>query len=573
MWFINIQIVNSQNVIVDGNSFLELQSIHDSVKVVFNRTAPSGYIDSVYSDSAGHFTISIPTGIYDINYSKDQFIPVNLTGNVLFSNTTLSDTTLESLGLNGQLSGILLAGTYKVGDDIEVASGDTLIINAGVTLLFKADKKFEINGLLWAIGTQIDSITLSKYDSSDWAGLIFNSISDSSSILTYSRIEYAVIGLKVNQCTPHLSQIKLNNNVKGMGVFATGKSISLDNFTIINNHNDNSFSLNGNNAAGIDVVGSPTDSVELRNFRILNNSNTNHLFNNLTIGGLWAGGLKLKLINSIVAGNSGQTGGIYFDSAPGQLEVYNSTIVDNTAQNIYGLYSCVGGVLYWGFLNPIYMYNSIIAFNNAPSGALCGGLFDRHFITPEIRYNDFWNNSPGDYCTDSISFINFNVTVNANGDSCDVYNNIRFNPNFMNQPSQDYHLNNPNILVDAGNNLYVNTSLDLDGNPRIIDGDNNTSVIVDMGAYESLGPNSVNYSYDNTHLILFPNPVNDKLNVAISNNQLSEIILYDIASRKILEQKFINSVSLNTEQLGKGIYIYQVRGRNGWCKKGKVVKD
>jgi hypothetical protein len=72
---------------------------------------------------------------------------------------------------------------------------------------------------------------------------------------------------------------------------------------------------------------------------------------------------------------------------------------------------------------------------------------------------------------------------------------------------------------------------------------------------------------------VFPNPFNDKLNITVSSNTISEIFLYDISSRQLMQQKFINSVSLNTVQLAKGIYIYEVRDRNGLCKKGKVVKE
>ena len=72
---------------------------------------------------------------------------------------------------------------------------------------------------------------------------------------------------------------------------------------------------------------------------------------------------------------------------------------------------------------------------------------------------------------------------------------------------------------------------------------------------------------------IYPNPVIDKLNIIVKDNQLSEIILYDIASRKILQQKFINAVSLNTKQLARGLYHYEVRDKNGLCKKGTVVKD
>jgi hypothetical protein len=70
-----------------------------------------------------------------------------------------------------------------------------------------------------------------------------------------------------------------------------------------------------------------------------------------------------------------------------------------------------------------------------------------------------------------------------------------------------------------------------------------------------------------------PNPFSNKLNVQINNNEISEIILYDMASKKLVQQRFINSGSLNTEQLAKGLYLYEVRDKNGFYKKGKIVKD
>jgi len=75
------------------------------------------------------------------------------------------------------------------------------------------------------------------------------------------------------------------------------------------------------------------------------------------------------------------------------------------------------------------------------------------------------------------------------------------------------------------------------------------------------------------NVTVYPNPFNDKIEVANENNIQSEIILFDITSRKILQQKFTNSVSLNTEQLAKGLYLYEVRDKNGLYKKGRVVKD
>jgi type IX secretion system substrate protein len=72
---------------------------------------------------------------------------------------------------------------------------------------------------------------------------------------------------------------------------------------------------------------------------------------------------------------------------------------------------------------------------------------------------------------------------------------------------------------------------------------------------------------------LFPNPVTNELNVKTNTNDVSEIIFYDIASRKFLQQTFINAVSINTEKFSKGIYFYEIKNKEGVVKKGKVIKE
>ena len=72
---------------------------------------------------------------------------------------------------------------------------------------------------------------------------------------------------------------------------------------------------------------------------------------------------------------------------------------------------------------------------------------------------------------------------------------------------------------------------------------------------------------------IYPNPVKNELNVHIANNELTEIILYDITSKKVLEQKFKNSAVLNTSQLSSGMYLYELRCNNIVIRKGKIVKD
>ncbi len=84
---------------------------------------------------------------------------------------------------------------------------------------------------------------------------------------------------------------------------------------------------------------------------------------------------------------------------------------------------------------------------------------------------------------------------------------------------------------------------------------------------------SIDEKADNVNVEIYPNPVTDKINITAKRNERIEFVLYDVTGRRTIQQSFIKSTSLNTEQLAKGIYLYEVRNKNGVIKKGKVVKD
>ncbi|MCW3105342.1 MAG: hypothetical protein JWO09_3782 [Bacteroidetes bacterium] len=74
--------------------------------------------------------------------------------------------------------------------------------------------------------------------------------------------------------------------------------------------------------------------------------------------------------------------------------------------------------------------------------------------------------------------------------------------------------------------------------------------------------------------VVYPNPFTGQLRISVESTQEpAEVILYDLTSRRVMYESFTSSVILNTEQLAKGIYIYQVRTGNTVLKSGKVIKQ
>ena len=63
------------------------------------------------------------------------------------------------------------------------------------------------------------------------------------------------------------------------------------------------------------------------------------------------------------------------------------------------------------------------------------------------------------------------------------------------------------------------------------------------------------------------------MKITNETNEQLEITLYDVLSREMLHQTFIQSISLNLEQLPNGIYFYQIQNGNNVYKKGKMLKE
>ena len=144
--------------------------------------------------------------------------------------------------------------------------------------------------------------------------------------------------------------------------------------------------------------------------------------------------------NCVLARNQADEGGGAFYST-----LFNCTVVSNSA-------SFGGGIYYAGGAPVSASYNSIV-------------------------YNNLANTGPN-YEGGTFSYCDTAPLPSGRG-------NISNNPVFVNLAGGDYHLQSNSPCINSGNNAYIATATDFDGNPRIQGG------TVDIGAYEYQTPTSI----------------------------------------------------------------------------------
>jgi len=69
---------------------------------------------------------------------------------------------------------------------------------------------------------------------------------------------------------------------------------------------------------------------------------------------------------------------------------------------------------------------------------------------------------------------------------------------------------------------------------------------------------------------LFPNPARDQINVVSEGP--TEIRVYDLASRKIMEKRFTNTTTIEVSGMPAGLYVYELM-RSGTLAKGKFIRE
>nr|MBC8204655.1 right-handed parallel beta-helix repeat-containing protein [FCB group bacterium] len=270
----SLLVLIAQAVQIDGYCFLGGQLNHEGTKVLFQADSPGAQTDSTYTDSAGYYQIEISLGVYDIYFSHEDYYGEEILNQFLYIPITLPDITLIhtpiGIPISGPLNGVLEGDTtYFVADNIAVNSDDSLIIEAGATLIFDEGVQFIINGYLHAAGTETDSIKFMGHSGLTWKRITFNNSMNANSILEYCLITdgYAYLGsgggIMSNNSFLTVTNCMITGNAAsydGGGISVGGSNVLISDCIISGNQ-----TVDG---GGIAISSNPT----IRNCYIINNT-------------------------------------------------------------------------------------------------------------------------------------------------------------------------------------------------------------------------------------------------------------------------------------------------------------
>lgn len=270
-----------------------------------------------------------------------------------------------------------------------------------------------------------------------------------------------------------------------------------------------------------------------------------------------------QISNNLISDNSAPYGGgIRCDESSPTIK--NNTIIRNSASS-YG-----GGIF-------CYYKSSPLITNNIISSNLQGyGIYCEWESNPAMLYNNVWDNLDSNFIGYPAGVGDTTWGANMNGIPCDSFYNIIRDPLFADSLS-DFHLQEGSPCIDAGDNSVAPDS-DLDGNARIVDGNDDDSAVVDMGAYEYqplVGTREENVPFSGSDFVVlqnYPNPFNPQTTIEyyLPKSAWVNLTIYNILGRKVkvlvndFQTKGKKSITWDGKnqhgkKVGSGVYFYRLQ--------------
>ena len=442
------------------------------------------------------------------------------------------------------LSGVITKdeSPFSINCNYMIPEGDTLIISAGVSILFQGQYELLINGKFIANGTKQDSIYIGSIGNIGWNGLNFvGKTKKDTSFISYCQIFGAntydpKVKIEKSAISLHnYAYLKLNNSYFVGNKANYGAVISL--FTSKASIKNSVFSGNYSGYLGGVLVASAKSFLRITNCIFEKN------LSDYYAGAIYIDtGSFITISGSLFDKNSALSGGT-ITIKNSSLNLINNTITGNSAN--------FGGGLYLNGQSNVLVINSIIWGNTA-------GEDDN------IRIEGEKNN------LQLISSIVEEDDLNKINNGTSYTSTFAKSPKFKLMGKYPFSLSENSPAINAGTMKGIKNNLetfDLAGNPRIL------GKSVDIGAYEKnqniIDKKGKKYKLFFLKYNLTKEKFEGKINFIWKSTKPALVIIANEKAEKITEiivnkpikgkNKVVwNGKSLNNDLMNPGIYFYKV---------------
>lgn len=473
LWIMNGGTVNTiiENIINHDTNHLDL---------IYNQTIDTLFPGQVFPVEITFDPSSLTEGLYQ------SIVEIVLSDTTSFSIPVYSEvytgTVIDSLNVHGIW--YQANSPYKIINNIKIPNGKSLIIEPGVHVYFGGDFNFTIgqNSTLLGKGNTQDSIVFKPYLVDSWSGISFINSGDDDT-LSFIHLENAGNfqksggGFFIDNSSPLISNafFYMCKAYEGGAMYINNSILQLNNCVFKNN-------VAGNKGGALSLDSS---TIYLTKCDFINNDGTK-----------MGGGIAMDYSSLIgdriyASGNNSNFSSFLEGYSSYDINISNSVFCNNFLNSYSsGDYQALFRVMGYNYK----FYNTTIS-NNYDKVFLCGPRANILFsncivwgnIQPQIDIDPYY-----------LPYSNTNLTIQ----NCDIENgensinfgdeiihwgtgNIDVLPEFL---DSTYALASNSPCIDAGLNDSVFSSIDIDGNLRIWDGDGNDTATVDMGAYEYGAP-------------------------------------------------------------------------------------
>lgn len=451
---------------------------------------------------------------------------------------------------------------YIVTEHIVIPEDDALTIEPGVELKFRQyedvarSASLSVLGPLHAIGNEDDPIVFSSEFPPEsrmeqtWPGIFVQSTDPDSTILDYCQISGARHGVYMqgNDFT-RISHSIFQDNRTGIYALDSAKAIISENsffpysIHLALNAYDSDLDVEGNYMFDQNVPDTIHHTSGRMYFRGSDYRIRKNIFQGKHCGITLRSGDAEVYQNQFLSCHG--TLSISNDCSP---RIYNNIFSDIQVRAIY--------IHHQPNIRP-QIFNNIFA--NCDSTVVRGDTpEDSLEFLAEISHNLFFNNQINFYSLPPGQELGILSDVNVNNDSCDAYQNIFLDPEFVNWEDGDFHLTENSPCIDAG----IDIGLDFAGDAP------------DIGLFE-FGLNLVEELRNHTArqfqiISCYPNPFNSTVSIGYSLEKDMEMSLsiFDLSGREItvLNQGFMkaghNKINWKAGDIPSGVYFARLESSN-----------